>query len=131
MEINCTGCASLCCKDPKTPVLLPSEEEKFKEFSQIVKTPFRDMHLLGKKKNGSCILLDDTGKCKKYDERPIECRLYPFLSYMGENIEVKLDEGFCPNTNSLKFEHRELVELIKKYDFPRDWLEGYESLGGY
>jgi len=131
MEIDCSGCASLCCKDPKTPVLLPSEEEKFKELSKIVKTPFREMYLLKKKENGSCILLDDSaGKCKKYDERPFECKLFPFLLDFREGIEVKLDVGFCHNTHLFNYFKGEVTEFIRSQNFPKEWIKGYDSLEG-
>ena len=129
MKIDCAGCESRCCKDPKTPVLLPSEEEKLKKFSTIVKTKFRDMYLLGKKEDGSCIFLDDkTMKCTNYDNRPFECQLYPFLLYISETVEAVLDINFCPNTSSLKFDEKELTDFIRKHDFPKDWLKGYNSL---
>ena len=129
MEIDCSGCASLCCKDPKTPVLLPSEEEKFKELSKLVKTPFRDMYLLGKNKDGSCILLDNkTGRCKDYSNRPFECRLFPFLLDFSKGIEAKLDVKFCPNVNSLSYSKGEVCEFIKSQNFPEEWIKGYDSL---
>ena len=131
MDIDCTGCGSRCCKDPKTPVLLPSEEEKFKELSRIVKTPFREMHLLGKKKDGSCILLDDeTGKCKNYDNRPFECRLFPFLLDFSAGAEVKLDVYFCPNIRLFNYFKGDVTEFIKSQNFPKEWIKGYESLEG-
>jgi len=82
IKINCEGCNNHCCGKNKflTPVLLPSEEEKFKKHSRIVKTAHRDIRVLVKKKNGNCIFLDDkTIKCTIYPERPLECQLYPFL----------------------------------------------------
>ncbi|MDF1497519.1 MAG: YkgJ family cysteine cluster protein [Patescibacteria group bacterium] len=135
ININCNDCKNHCCgSNPHlTPVLLPSEEERFKENSQIVETPFREMRTLGKKENGNCIFLDDkTTKCTIYNERPLECRLYPFLlDFSFGKPNTKLDKRFCPNLNTLYFDKDEISALIKKEQFPKDWIKAYGVLEDY
>lgn len=127
--IKCESCQNRCCKNPLlTPVLLPSEEKKFKQYAVRIKTPFREMFVL-KKKDGKCIFLDiNTMKCKAYKKRPFECRLYPFLLDFTKGVNVKLDKRFCPNLDSLIFKKRSVVAFVKQQDFPDDWIKGYENL---
>ena len=135
IEIDCTGCRNHCCGgNPNlTPVLLLSEEVKFKSHSRIVQTPHREMHILGKKDNGNCLFLDDqTTMCTIYRERPLECMLYPFvLDFAPGKPDIKLDERFCPQRETLKFDKEDLAALINKQSFPEDWIKAYGSLTGF
>jgi len=135
IKINCEGCNNHCCGKNSflTPVLLPSEEERFKEYSEIIKTSYGNIRVLSKKKNGTCIFLNDkTIKCTIYGTRPLECRLYPFLlDFTKEKPGAKLDERFCPNLKTLKFDENKILEIIKKKKFPEDWIKAYETLEDY
>jgi Fe-S-cluster containining protein len=128
IEVNCRSCNKHCCGEiPNlTPVFVPSEEKRFKKFSRKVKTPFRDMLVLKKKKN--CIFLKDK-KCTIYEKRPLECRLYPFLLDFGKQVNVKLDRRFCKRT--LVFNKKEIIGSIRKEKFTADWIRGYESLTNF
>jgi len=134
-KINCEGCTNHCCGKNSflTPVLLPSEEEKFKKYSRVIKTSYGNIRVLSKKKNGNCIFLDDkTIKCTIYGTRPIECRLYPFLlDFTREKPTVKLDERFCPNLQMLHFDMSKILNVIKKQQFPTDWIRAYKTLENY
>ena len=134
IEVNCQGCPLHCCgMNPQlTPVLLPSEEGKFEGKTKIVETHFRSMSLLARKETGNCIFLDEkTNRCTNYDERPLECRLFPFLLDFGENGPgVRLDTQNCPRLNTLDYNKQEIRATLKKYQFPKEWIEGYLSLTG-
>jgi Fe-S-cluster containining protein len=135
IKINCKGCNNHCCgkNSHLTPVLLPSEEEKFKDNSKIVKTPHRAMKVLEKKKNNTCVFLDDkTTRCTNYKERPLECRLYPFLlDFSKEKPSVKLDKRFCPHLKTLQFDKDKISALVNKHLFPKDWIKAYKTLGDF
>lgn len=135
LHIDCNACKNHCCgKNPHlTPVLLPSEEKKFKKYSKSVQTPYRKMRILTKKENGNCIFLDDkTKKCIIYEKRPLECRLYPFLlDFSQEEPAVRLDTRFCPHLKTLVVEKEKLSDLVQKQNFPKEWSEGYKTLEEY
>ena len=135
IQIDCGNCNNHCCgSNPYlTPVLLPSEEEKFKKNARSVKTPYREMWTLAKKESGNCIFLDNKAtRCTIYDERPLECRLYPFLlDFSKEKLDVKLDERFCPHLKTLLADKQKITALVQTQQFPKDWIEAYKTLEDY
>ncbi len=133
MNIDCETCNARCCRNPLTPILLPSEEERLREFSRIVKTPSRMMQVLRKKEEGSCIFLDDKQMCcTAYDRRPLECRLYPFLlDFSKENPDVKLDERFCQSLATLTHDINQILWEVRRHEFSKDWIKSYDSLVDY
>lgn len=133
--VNCTNCPNHCCgMNPKlTPVLMPSEENYFRENSISVQTPSREMHLLGKKDNGNCTFFDEkNGKCNIYENRPLECRLFPFLLSFEDVTKpsVRLDLENCPHLSTLVADEEKILSLLRKYEFTKNWIEGYDSLNG-
>lgn len=133
MNLNCGGCDNNCCQNPKlTPVLLPSEEKRFKKYSRKVETPYRDIFVLKKKENGGCTFLDNkTKRCKIYNQRPLECRLYPFLlALKKDKVGIKLDRRFCPRLKALTFDRKKLIAFVGRHRFPPDWIKGYKTLEG-
>lgn len=134
ISINCDECNKNCCQNPHlTPILLPYEEKRFKNYSRKIKTPFRDMFVLIKKNNGPCIFLDDkTKKCTTYQKRPLECTLYPFLlDFEKTKATVKLDKRFCPHIKTLKFDKEKIIAFLNKNEFPSNWIKGYLALEDY
>jgi Fe-S-cluster containining protein len=135
ININCEGCPNHCCgRNPHlTPVLLPSEEQKFNEHSISVRTPYREMRLLAKKPDGNCIFLDDKTRCTIYDQRPFECKLYPFLLDFEFGIAAKLDKRFCLGLESLQFDKSLISDLLRQYrsEFSEDWVKAYLSMEDY
>jgi Fe-S-cluster containining protein len=135
IEINCEGCENNCCgKIPwLTPVLLPIEFDRFENYSRIVDTPKGKMKIIKKKKNGTCIFLDEkTKRCTHYQDRPLECQLYPFLlDFTKKQVDVKLDNRFCKNLTTLEFDIKKIRSFIRTFDFPQSWIEAYETMDEY
>ena len=134
ISINCEGCSNSCCQNLHlTPVLLPSEEKRFKKYSRKIKIPYRDISVLAKKENGNCVLLDDrTKRCTIYDKRPLECFLYPFLlDFSKAMVSVKLDRRFCPHLATLTFGKKKLIAFVRSHQFPSDWVKSYNTLGDF
>jgi Fe-S-cluster containining protein len=135
IQINCNGCTNHCCgvNPHLTPILLPFEEAKFKKYAQRVQTPYRELWILAKKENGNCIFLNDkTIRCEIYLERPLECRLYPFLlDYSKGQPDVKLDERFCPGLKTLHSNKESISALVQKQQFPKNWIDAYKTLEDY
>ena len=74
----------------------------FSAFSEILKSVSDQIDengrihtfgwMLRRLKNGTCIFLDETKKCRIYDCRPVLCRTYPFY-FIGSGIENCECEG--------------------------------------
>jgi Fe-S-cluster containining protein len=63
--------------------------------------------------NGDCVMLDEKSRgCKVYDQRPVQCRTWPFWK---QNIDIpaswKVTAKFCPGCNRGKlFSAEEITE---------------------
>ena len=132
IKINCLDCMNRCCSNAfLTPLLLPSEEKSFNGLSELIETPFRNLSLL-RKLNGNCILLNtENQRCTDYNNRPIECRIYPLLlDFSKPSVDVKLDNRFCPHFQTLEYNQEKILEFVKTLDLPQDWIRAYEYLQG-
>jgi len=133
LNVTCTNCDNGCCHNPSlTPILLVSEEEKFADFSRLVQTAFRDMKVLKKRENGNCIFLDDEKRrCSNYENRPLECRIYPYLLdfSLGET-SIVLDTRFCPSLSTLSSDVLKLLKYVRKFEYPQDWVKAHCSMQG-
>lgn len=130
LKINCQVCAAVCCRDPLTPILLVSEEVQLDKSSRIVQTPFRNMKVLRKRENGDCIFIDNQKMtCTNYNLRPLECRIYPYLlDFSKGKLDVKLDERFCPSLSTLQTEINQIIDYIRSFEYPSDWIKAYDSM---
>lgn len=135
IKINCENCKNNCCGAIKElrPILLSSEEERFRESSEVIITPFRKMLVLKRNKNGYCVFFDEKIRgCSAYKERPLECRLYPFLlDFSKENVDVKLDKRFCHSLSLLEFDKNRITSFVRTFKFPKEWVKGYESMENF
>ncbi|MCV0400782.1 MAG: YkgJ family cysteine cluster protein [Nitrosopumilus sp.] len=76
-----------CCTDSAVPLVFPTELDLIKKnhsqyanYLQTVKINGVLINAITKKNNSNeCVFWDGaTGRCKIYESRPIDCRLYPF-----------------------------------------------------
>lgn len=132
IKINCTNCSNHCCgKNPNlTPVLTPDEEKRFKRYSIAFQTPYGTVRKLSKKSNGNCIFLDDNANtCTRYEERPLECLLYPYLlDFSKTPPSIKLDTRFCPHLQTLETNIPKILSLVRSQNFPQNWINAYNTL---
>ena len=131
MVIDCKKCGNDCCGKIKnlTPILLPFEEKEFKRFGRKIKTPYREVFILKKKKNGRCIFFDELNKnCSIYEKRPIECRIYPYcLHFEGYKMNVWLDERFCKHAKLGAKDKKKILHSLQKIKFPKNWIKADAS----
>jgi len=81
MLFNCANCHRCCThftKDWMGPYLSYNEAVRFKEFSATIRIGEDDIQVL-KPVNNRCPLWSYGGHCTRYDGRPLDCRLYPFM----------------------------------------------------
>lgn len=139
MNIDCGHDCGKCCTDPKlAPVLLVSEEKRFKpDEVDIIGSPVIQGHALAelrviKKVDGHCFFYDPEKRtCKIHARRPFECRLYPLMLDFTNGPSFKLDPSRCPKLSTLAFDHKMIMSFIQSHDFPQDWIRAYNDLHGY
>ena len=136
INIVCSECKKNCCGEIKKlrPVLIPSEEKKFKSSCDVINTPFGDMFVLKRKRNGLCVFFDRTKrKCAIYDKRPLECRLYPILMTFSEDngIGIIIDKRFCKSLNTLKYDDEKILKNLKNIKLSDDWVKAYKTLNDF
>jgi Fe-S-cluster containining protein len=72
-KIDCTDCIAPCCREYLS--LLTFGERKSGDFEIMEVRPEFGLHAL-KQVNGKCVYLDEHNKCKIWDRRPAQCRVY-------------------------------------------------------
>jgi Fe-S-cluster containining protein len=120
--LNCSICKTHCCggSPVKAPVLMPFEMGRFFNYGKYTKEgAFR----LNRKEDGTCVFLDENKKCKVYNERPMECRFYPYiLSYKDDTLQLILHGG-CPQKEEA--EKMEIPPEVKS--LPKQWWIKWET----
>lgn len=106
--IDCSLCKKHCCGQiPKLrPVLLPEEVDNFKEEDR----EFKFGVWLLKQFDGKCVYRGEDG-CTIYENRPLECRLYPYIFDFNDPFLVVLDDRFCEQYDD--FVDDEIVDSAK------------------
>ncbi|MEM0065856.1 MAG: YkgJ family cysteine cluster protein [Sulfolobales archaeon] len=125
----CSKCNENCCKRFYA-VLLPEEEEDFKDSSFEVKTACGPIKAVGSRDGYPCPYLDKSGFCSIYPKRPLDCRLWPVMVYYdfttGERV-VYLDLD-CPAASAGKIPHEvidSIISKLKEEGFDEEWLKKY------
>lgn len=125
----CSNCRENCCTRFYA-VLLPEEEEEFKDTAFEVETQRGKVKCIGSRDGKPCPYLSREGYCTVYEKRPLDCRIWPVVVYVdfktGERV-VYLDLE-CPAVREGKIPS-ELIERItstvKEIDLSDEWLEKY------
>ena len=125
----CSNCKDNCC-NRFYAVLLPDEEEEFKNSIFTIQTEKGPVKCIGSNNGKPCPFLNKNGKCTVYSKRPLDCRLWPVLVYIDFKTRervVYLDLE-CPAVR----EGRIPVDLVKKIlravedlELSDEWLEKY------
>jgi Fe-S-cluster containining protein len=128
IDIKCGKCTICCGVECFNPVLLPFEEKKFKKHSIKIKTPFRDLYILKRKKDGQCMFQNrgNTG-CRIYEKRLTDCKLFPYCFKFDKNGKYKiiLDKEVCPVIKKGDYNKKELGRYIKKYKISVSYGKAY------
>jgi Fe-S-cluster containining protein len=117
---NCINCPTQCCGKigpVKAPVLIPKELMRFDIDAFVKDSKIKGLFRL-KRKNGKCVFLKNH-KCKIYDRRPIECKLYPWLlNWNGKKLTLQLHPN-CPDKHN--FEQPQIPKELM--DIPESWWD--------
>lgn len=120
LEFSCTGCGK-CCQVDGDVWLAPEEISSIRTFLGMDhhddRDEFRRKYIRAeispagkrtnvddsnswmclKRKEGSCIFLDNAGKCSIYDVRPVQCQTYPFWPSLLESPQTWTEESVLPD----------------------------------
>lgn len=86
LRFSCTGCGG-CCRGPGGYVWLTVEEMEaiakrlaipFKHFTRRYVRQVRDQYALVDGPGDDCVFLSTSGRCEIYEERPEQCRTFPW-----------------------------------------------------
>ncbi|HRZ95474.1 MAG TPA: YkgJ family cysteine cluster protein [Candidatus Moranbacteria bacterium] len=128
IDIKCGKCTICCGVECFNPVLFPFEEKRFKKYSIKIKTPFQDIFILKRKKDGQCIFQNkgNTG-CRIYKKRPVDCRLFPICLKFDKKGRYKLimDKDVCPIVEKGKSGKKKMEEYLKKHKIPELYGKAY------
>jgi len=115
----CNPCKSWCCHG-ENPF---ASEDELKRL---------DLEKIGTKLDGSCVLLDNLGKCSYYENRPFECRIFP-LDIQEINGDLSwVVWNACPATPKIDYEQLANsfeANLSKNWDldYIRDYVTYHKS----
>lgn len=149
---NCVNAKASCCSNPNvdSPMILPNEAKaiakstkiKVEDFAKPVDfaTMYGDISLKNlyqmKRQNGSnaCYFYKNC-KCSIYEERPIDCRIFPYdiklesdgnyylVYYLTDNCEIRnIDSN---NLKKVSYNTRLFLRLLLPY--LREWTDPYCS----
>ncbi len=133
LEINCNKCNAKCCQNEKLiPVLLPSEEKKFKNYSEIIITPYRKLKVLKRKQNKCIFLNNKINQCKIYKKKPFDCEIYPLsFKLKDKKTEIFIDKRVCSNLKKMNYNKKKLLSLIKKQQLDENWIKAYNLIDDF
>jgi len=131
---GCQRCDAKCC-NKSSPVMLPDVERDFlrKKLRMEGKLDYR-FHLFGYQTLGEpCVYLTQDNRCEIYDDRPLDCRVYPVLvEYRGQGMLMKR-APLCPFSDELyesDFERARVAERIMFPLFSEEYKQRYSNAGG-
>jgi len=120
LYFSCKGCAACCGGQPgfvwlnrveakRIALLLGLDVDVF--LRGYTRNVFGRISLK-EKENGDCVLLE-AGRCRVYEARPLQCRLYPFWpSLLASPRSWKLESSRCPGIGEGKFWPPEIIESL-------------------
>lgn len=123
LRFSCQQCGK-CCKGPGGYVWLTEEEAEVlaevigisKEvfFKKYLRTVQRQLSLIDNYR-GDCILMDDDGRCKYYDQRPSQCKTFPWWPELVASPEIWESNPYrCPGIDVGRlFTEEEILENLK------------------
>ncbi len=130
IKFKCIGCGYCCKCEPGFVFLGKKDIEMLKnEFNQSFDTllekylrvvnvgEYYQLSLL-EKSNNECIFLENN-KCSIYNNRPIQCRTYPFWPQIISSKENYLKEkDYCPGIGNGKIVENSVIEakLNRRFD---------------
>lgn len=109
---DCLACGSWCCRGERP---FCSREEAARLGVKAIDC----------REGGDCVFLQD-GKCSRYEDRPLECRIFPLDVLAVDGVLTWVLWGLCPawrRVEALAAAERLERELVA--ELPADYLQRY------
>jgi Fe-S-cluster containining protein len=123
---------SNCCtgKYVDLPVLTPEDTSRISQYSDLAASKFSfsgNSKLSNMKNINKKCYFYQSGRCSIYEERPIDCKLFPFGIRLNEKDELLLVlyASACPTEVNIKPYFASAKELVKEF-YP--YIEEYDSV---
>lgn len=124
LRFSCTQCGR-CCKGPNPGHVFLNEDEiramadhlemSLRAFDKTYLRRIGHRQALQEKANFDCILWSDEVGCQVYQQRPLQCRQFPFWPELLERrSDWNREAQSCPGMNSGRLYSLEDIELIRK-----------------
>jgi Fe-S-cluster containining protein len=136
VKYDCTKCGE-CCRnfsDEKGVILFPRDIREISNYLGLSTKDFQinysnlswqdsqgrlpALYIL-KHKHGNCIFLDDSGLCKIYSSRPIQCQRAPFNFFWSGSLDYAYEcwetADVPPKWSSNELDHSLLTELYTNF----------------
>lgn len=114
--LNCSVCKNHCCgqnSDVHAPIILPHE---INNFDSADLTDENGVFQLKRAENGFCKFLNENKQCTIYENRPLECRLYPWIMrFDGNGVSLELHDG-CEQKDRVNPFNITDIDFWKKFD---------------
>jgi len=97
LHFKCTGCGKCCTGGEDHYVAMSKMEAKrIQKHLGVSSAWFRRRYvnhltrntLTARMHNGRCVFLNDNGKCRIYQLRPVQCKTYPYWPELLENKQT-------------------------------------------
>ncbi len=141
-EICSNICGSKCCRSTP-PALTTKDFERIEKITEEknwytkLSQKNKDTFVISKgEKSNDCIFLSTDGTCKIYENRPLDCRLFPFFLKIKKisdtDYNLKWLVWYCPLTEAIGIENlktrsRSLIES-KLSQNPEEIFEYQEAM---
>jgi len=129
LRFACIGCGRCCRGEPGAIFFTPDEEQALSRRLGLETGEFRNRYVtyrweapsLKEKRGGECIFHDEkTNLCLVYEDRPMQCRLFPFWPSLLESREAWDRAALsCPGMNEGEYYAPErIAALLDACPFP-------------
>lgn len=100
----CEPCGSSCCYG----------ETVFASATERVRLGIEQSEI-AQKIDGSCVFLSESGSCRVYDRRPLECQIFPFDLWIEDQVPLWLLWDTCPASQPL-FTLEQALEAVHQLE---------------
>ncbi len=125
----CKNCNVNCCKRFYA-VLLPEEEEEFKDVAFTLETGLGPVKCLGYYNGRACPFLSKDGLCLNYQNRPFDCRIWPVIMYYDFKTEEKVIylDMECPAVVEGRIDQgiiNRIIKALRELTIDEEWIKKY------
>ena len=126
LRFGCQRCGHCCGGSPGTIRVSEDEIEALAQRLEMHDAEFRSVYTrrlrggdvsLRERSDGACVFFDSGAGCRVYEQRPRQCRTWPFWRSVVHSAERWAEEAeSCPGMNQGSLHHPELIARTSAND---------------